>query len=128
MSEGSVTLRVSTQGILRFTAGLRRRYIGDDSEWAIVQAVGYSLTVRVWSTIETVLLSVPMEGYRAGPPFVRRVHNHGVDISRWLTPGNARSDEADDWTERGAVAVDADDAGDSVEATVETFDEVAPDV
>lgn len=130
MPEGSATypLPLTEGGIVRLAPRLRERYLTADVREAVVQASGHTLRIWVWSPRSNVRIDLPLDGYRAERPYTRSINSWGVNVNRWTEPGNQSGRTG--W--HNDASLDIAFGGESnkpmVEASVETFEGVKPDV
>ena len=130
MSEGSESyaLPITNEGVVRLVPRLRERYLTQQVSDAIVQATGHVLRIWIWSDRSNVCVKLPFDGFRAERPYVRSINSWGVNVNRWTTPGKQSGTTG--WN--NDAELDVGYGGDSgkpmVEATVETFEGVKPDV
>jgi len=125
------TLPITEEGVVRIVPRIREMYLTRQIDDAVVQAVGRELQIKIWSSRTNIIISLPFDGYRAERPFKRSVNSWGVNVNRWLTPGKHSNDEsADSPFEDSSLKVGygSDSRKRTVEATVETFRAVKPDV
>ena len=122
-------LPITKSGVLRLNARFRERYLTTNVETAIVQAVGYELSVKIWSDRSNVDIRIPLDGYRAARPFQRSINSWGIYLDRWRSPGKSGKSNGG-WWNSAEIITEYDESDDKrvVEATVTTFDGVVPDV
>ena len=122
-------LPITEKGVVRLTPRLRETYHEDTVEESVVQAVGYSVRIWIWSDRENVCIELPLDGYRVERPYQRPIYRWGVNLGRYQTPGKSNDDgENTQWNNRGALEVGygSESGKEMVEATVTTFEGVMP--
>lgn len=118
-------LPVTDRGVMRIVPRLRERYLSPEVEDAVVQAAGTHLRVWLWSERQHVALLVPFDGLRWERPYERSVTRWGVNVNRWLTPGN-QNDRAGWWSDATLDTGALSDGRRGVRVRVQTHTEPDP--
>lgn len=129
--EEEYSLPITSDGVVRIAPRLRERYLTEDVDFAVVQATGDYLTIRVWSGRKNVKVSIPFDGYRAERPYKRAINSWGINVNRWTTVGKgSRENGKTGWWNDATIEIGygGNSGKPMVSATVETFEGDQPDV
>lgn len=123
-----VEFPINDSGMLLIPGRVRERYLTPDVEQAVVQSTGMDLNIWVNSSRSNIRITIPLSGWRAEKPIIRKLDRWLINVTRWLEPGGREPSVKPTRTGRLRVQPNQTDDGVTARGRVQQVERGPPDV